>query len=192
MTEFESFLAIFVLSMETYFKLVWSRFSTNDKRIWNFSTLFTILCKNVSSTSVFAPAGISTFPVMPACLTKLMRGTNLWPKCRSEIVHDWVLALSVFQPKHWQLLWQLLYWLLHHEIWCFLKKFGSLSRPSRSNSPLFFALMNLLGDRFWDLAFLSSSWCCFLKFLQYSPSIQRIYLSNEWKISCFHFHQHIF
>ena len=32
-TEFEPFLAIVVLPMETHFELVWSRFSTNDEGI---------------------------------------------------------------------------------------------------------------------------------------------------------------
>ena len=72
-TEFEPFLAIVVLPMETYFELVLSRFSTNDEGIWNFSTLLTISCKNVTSASFFAPAGISTFPVVAARLTNPIR-----------------------------------------------------------------------------------------------------------------------
>ena len=67
------FLVIVILPMETYFELVWSRFSTNDEGIWVFSTLLTISCKNVSYASFFAPAGILTFPVVPAHLTKPTR-----------------------------------------------------------------------------------------------------------------------
>ena len=38
--------------------------------------------------------------------------------------------------------------------------------PPRSNAlPLFFALMTLVRDPFWDLAFFSSSWFSFLKIL---------------------------
>ena len=72
-TEFELFSAIFILLMETYFELIWSRFSTNDEEIWNFFTLLTSLCKNIISASFFAPAGISTFYIIPACLTNSMQ-----------------------------------------------------------------------------------------------------------------------
>ena len=80
--------------------------------------------------------------------------TDFWPKYTSKI---YMIALGVFQPKHQQLLWQLLCWLLHHEIYFFLKKIWIiLSSPPRSNGlSLFFALMTLLGDHFWDLAFLA-------------------------------------
>ena len=71
-TEFEPFSVIVVLPMETYFELLWSRFSANDEGIWNFSTLLTIPCKNVSY-ACFAPAWISTFPVVAARLTKPIR-----------------------------------------------------------------------------------------------------------------------
>ena len=75
-TEFELFSAIFILLMETYFELIWSRFSTNDEEIWNFFTLLTTLCKNIISASFFAPAGISTFYIIPAYLTNSMRWSS--------------------------------------------------------------------------------------------------------------------
>ena len=76
-TQFKPFSVITVLPMETYFEIVWSRFSTDNERIWNFSTLLTISCKNVSFASFFAPEGILTFPVVPARLTKSMRWNKL-------------------------------------------------------------------------------------------------------------------
>ena len=76
-TEFEPFSAIVVLPMETYFELVWQRLSTKDERFWDFSKLLTISCKNVSSASFFARAGFSTFPVIPARLTKPVQWNRL-------------------------------------------------------------------------------------------------------------------
>ena len=165
--EIETFSAIVVLPMETYFELVWSRFSTNDEGIWNFSTLLTISCKNISSTSFFANAGISIFPVVPARLTKPMRWNRhlaqvhtrnftwlsscsgcLLTKASANVMATAVLTTS---PR---------YLVFYKKVWIIL------SRPPRRNDlPLFFVLMTLLGDRFWDIAFCSSSWFCFPKVL---------------------------
>ena len=112
-TELEPFSTIVVLAVETYFQLVWPRFSTKDEGIWNFS------CYWLSGVKM---------PVVPRFLLLqvfqlFLSSQHVWQiPCDGT---DWVLALGVFQPKHRQLLWQLLCWLLHHEIWCFLKKSGS-------------------------------------------------------------------
>ena len=69
-TEFEPFLAISVLPTEIYFLLVWSRFSTNDEGIWNISTLLTISCKSVSSTSFFCSCRNFNFSCHPSTSDK--------------------------------------------------------------------------------------------------------------------------
>ena len=60
----EPFFVIVALSIETYFEFIWSILSTNDGGIWNSSTLFTILFRNVNSVSCLAPSGIKTLPVV--------------------------------------------------------------------------------------------------------------------------------
>ena len=60
----EPFFVIFALSIETYFEFIWSKLSTNDCGIWNSSTLFTILFRNVNSASCLAPSGIKALPVV--------------------------------------------------------------------------------------------------------------------------------
>ena len=96
-TEFELFLAIFTLPIETYFEWIWSRFSTNDEGIWNFFSLLTTLCKNNISASFFAPAGISTFYVIPACLTKFMQ----WNRAA---VREYHCFKTIWQTKENKLL----------------------------------------------------------------------------------------
>ena len=164
--------AIVVLSMETYFELVWSRFSTNDEGVWNFSKLLIISCKNVSSASFFAPAGISTLPVVPVRLTKLMRWNRIlaqiqfrnyctwlssWSGCLSTKASAAAMATAVLTTPPLDLVFFKKVWII-------------LSSPPRSNGlPLFFWFDDLAGWSFLGSLF------------------QGFYLKNKLKLPCFHF-----
>ena len=74
-TYVEHFFAIFVLSIETYLDLVWSRL--NNGGIWNSWTLFTISLRDVSTASFLTPSDISTFPVVAVLLINPVQLNNL-------------------------------------------------------------------------------------------------------------------
>ena len=58
--------------------LQWSFISIEYHRIWNFSTVNTILCKKVSSASFFATSGICNLEVLAVLLTKCIWWNKLW------------------------------------------------------------------------------------------------------------------
>ena len=149
--------------MQTYFELVSSRFGTNDEGISHFFKLLTMPCKNISSASLFAPTGISTFQVVPAHLTKPM-----WWKRRPAQVQVqnciWLSSCSWYLSTKASATAVVTAVLATppRDLVFFLNVYIILTGPLWINRlRLFFALMNLLGDRFWDLDFHNSSWCFF-------------------------------